>query len=126
MSAHKQSRTGLAELIEAHKVHLRELQMQSARLGIQTPVHTLTEIERYKTEISHLITAETVAPTEDVCTTLGTIGMYQLLYAHIMRLDGDIWMLAQQVDKLSVKLDTLLMTLAQSYLRDKINDAKGT
>jgi hypothetical protein len=116
MSVHRQSKTGIGELIEAHREHLRQLEVKSARMGAEVPVHILTEINRYRTEIGELQNVEVVAPSEENCATLGTIGMYQLLYAHIMRLDGDIWKLSERTERLNTQIEALLMTLAQAYL----------
>ena len=120
-----QQKTGLSELIEAHRSHLRELQLQSARMGVAVPVHILTEIERYRIEISDLMRAENISPSNEACETLGTVGMYQLLYAHIMRLDGDIWRVTERIEKIDGKLDALLLALAQAQVVRQLEPPKG-
>ena len=119
MPPSKEKRTGIAELIEAHRDHLQALQVQAAKMGLNVPAHVVTEIERYEREIERLIEDAQLAPSAETIEKLGETGIYQLMYAHIMRIDGDMWRLSALVKDTNDKLDSLLISIASRALSEK-------
>lgn len=103
---------GLEGLLEAYKEHLRVLQVQYAKLGVQAPAHIVTEISRYEREVAKLTADLRMVPSAEEVAKLGDVGMYQLVYAHIMRLDGDLWRVSNALGRVEDKLDKLLMAFA--------------
>lgn len=98
------ARSNLAELRREHERRLRYLELRAARDGDDTPAQVLTEIEDIQSKIAEIdqtlgvVAAAQVSP--EVADGLGPIGRYQVTTAHITRLDGDIWRLGREVDRL--------------------------
>lgn len=107
-----EQQTGLAELIGAHEGYLKQLQLQSATLGINAPPHIATEIGRVGAELSQLKQAAATPVSDEMVEQLGPVGRYQLWMSHIMRLDADIGRVADRVEKLHDKFDQVLIAFA--------------
>lgn len=107
-----EEREGIVALIEAHRKHLQVLQLQAAALGMAVPAHITTEIARYEREITRLVQDAQLSPTADVIKALGDTGMYQLMYAHIMRIDGDMWRISEDVRRIQDMINKLLIAVA--------------
>ena len=103
---------GLEGLLEAYKEHLRVLQVQYAKLGAMAPPHIVMEISRYEREIAKLAADLRMVPSAEELSKIGDVGMYQLVYAHIMRLDGDLYQMRNALGRVEDKLDRLLMAFA--------------
>jgi len=95
------ARSNLAELRREHERRKRYLELKAARSGNDTPPEVATEIEDIDlkiAEIDQALGAVAAAPaSSDVADALGPAGRYQVLYSHIMRLDGDFGQIRREV-----------------------------
>lgn len=99
-------REPLAELIAAHEGHLRQLYLTRAQMGLQTPAHIHTEIDRIQREIDRL---------QPGPQPLDAMTMYRLMAAETMRLDAQIGQvrrdLVQLREHIDQRFDSLLAAL---------------
>lgn len=112
MPATQYDRKNLDELIAAHSDRLRQLQLQAARQGSETPPHVVVEVERIERELAQLRQAAATVISEGLVEELGPMGRYQLWMSHIMRLDANIGRVERKIDSLHEKFDQLLISLA--------------
>lgn len=112
MPATQHAPANLDDLRAAHRARLRVLERQAAQMGNDTPPHIVTEIEEIKGKLAELTTTIEAASTSGVdpelADALGPVGRYQLLMAHIMRLDADIGRTRRELKELDDKLDELI------------------
>lgn len=98
------ARSNLTELRREHERRLRQLELRAAREGSDVPPQVAIEVEDIQAkiaEIDQMLGVVAAAPVSaEVADALGPAGRYQVLYSHIMRLDGDIGRLARQVEML--------------------------
>jgi hypothetical protein len=110
------ARSNLAELRREHERRLQLLGKRAAREGDDTSPAVLTEIEDIQAkiaEIDHNLGVVAAAPvSSDVADALGPAGRYQVLYSHIMRLDGDIGRIARQLELLQQQVLRAVVFLA--------------
>jgi|SRR6185312_16925353 len=101
----------LHQLIDAHKKHLDYLEMQAANMGINTPPHIANEIMRYKSEIHDLLRAAGVTLSDSTVEQLSPIARYQLLYAHMLETDRQVYNAIKKIDDLNRKWDQLVLAV---------------
>lgn len=110
------ARSNLAELRHEHERRLRHLELRAARAGGDTPPDVLNEIEDIRAklaEIDQALGVVAAAPVSaEVADALGPAGRYQVLYSHIMRLDGDNGRLARQLEALQQQVFRSTVMLA--------------
>lgn len=83
-------REHLEALIAAHTRRLRVIEVSIARKGDSAEPELQVEAERIQRELEMLQQGAKHIISPDIVDALGPVGQYQVLYANIMRLDGDI------------------------------------
>lgn len=102
MTERQEQKHSLHQLIDAHKKHLDVLEMQAAQLGINTPPHIVNEITRYKAEIHDLLRAAGVTLSDSTVEQLSPIARYQLLYAHMLETDRQVYNALKEIREIKV------------------------
>lgn len=113
-------REHIADLIAAHETHLRELFLTRAKLGVLTPPHVNTEIDRIQDELTRL-----QAQTQG----LDGVTMGRALMAECMRLDTAIRDVRREVRDLrqhmDARLDAILVAVLNVRRAPKRRTANG-
>lgn len=130
MPATQQDRQGLDELRDAHRKRLRQLQIQAARMGDDTPPHVVIEIEQIEGKLAQLEAAAqavAAAPVDpDIADALGPAGRFQLINVQFYRIDSDISDLKKEVRSLHEKFDQILIDLFKERRRRPRSPRRAT